>query len=76
MADRNRFFTGLVAGAVGGAVAGLLLAPRTGKETRQIVVARAGEVREKAGQYATSMRERIRRGQSEEQHSDGHVSGR
>ncbi len=76
MADRNQFFTGLIAGGVLGAVAGLLLAPNTGKETRQIVVARAGEVREKAGQYATSVRERMRRGQSGEESSDDHVSER
>ncbi len=67
MADRNQFFTGLIAGAAGGAVAGLLLAPKSGKETRQIVVARAGEVRVKAGQYATSVRERLRRGQRGEE---------
>ncbi len=76
MADRNQLVTGLIAGAVVGAVAGLLLAPKTGKETRQIVVGRAGEIREKAGQYATSLRERMRRGQSGEESSDDHVSER
>ena len=70
MADRNQLVTGLIAGAVVGAVAGLLLAPKTGKEAREIVVARAGEARQKAGQYATSLRERIRRGQSDEESSD------
>ncbi len=74
MADRNHFFTGLIAGAVVGAVAGLLLAPKSGKETRQIVVKRAGEVRGKAGQFATSVRERMRRGQSGEESSRDHVS--
>ena len=62
MVDRNQLFIGLIAGVLAGAVAGLLLAPKTGKEARQIVVARAGEVREKAGRYATSVRERLRRG--------------
>ena len=70
MADRNQFFAGLIVGAAVGAVAGLLLTPNTGKETRQIVVARAGEVRGKAGQYATSVRERMRRGQPEEESAD------
>lgn len=74
MAERNQFVTGLIAGVVVGAVAGLLLAPKTGKETRQIVVARAGEVRGKAGQYATSVRERMRRGQSGEESAHDKVS--
>jgi len=59
MADRNQLFAGLIVGAAVGAIAGLLLAPQTGKETRQIVTARAGEVRAKAGQIGTSVRERI-----------------
>ncbi len=74
MADRNQLVTGIIAGAVIGAVAGLLLAPKTGREAREIVVSRAGEVRQKAGQYATSLRERIRRGQGEEETSNDHVS--
>ena len=74
MIDTNQLFTGLIAGVVVGAVAGLLLAPKTGKESRQIVVARAGEVRGMAGQYATSVRERMRRGQHEEESSDDQVS--
>ena len=73
MADRNQFFAGLIVGAAVGAVAGLLLTPSTGKETRQIVAARAGEVREKAGQFATSARERIRRGQTGEESAGDHV---
>ncbi len=66
--------TGLIAGAVVGAMASLLLAPKTGKETRQIVVGRAGEVREKASLYATSLRERMRRGRSGRDSSYDHVS--
>ena len=62
MADRNQIFAGLIVGAAVGAIAGLLLAPQTGKETRQIVTARAGDVRAKAGQIATSVRERIGHG--------------
>ena len=46
---------------------------RTSKETRQIVVARTVEVRGKA-QYATSVRERMRRGQTGEGSADDHVS--
>ena len=74
MVDRNQLFTGLIAGVVVGAVAALLLAPKTGKETRQIVALRAGEVRQKADQYATTLRERMRRGQSGEEFPNDHVS--
>ena len=74
MRTRDLFIAGVITGVMFGAVAALLLAPKTGEEARQIVAARAGEVREKAGQYATSVRERMRRGQSGEESSDGHVS--
>lgn len=59
MVDRNQLFTGLIAGVVVGAVTSLLLAPKTGKEIRHIVVTRAADVRGKAGQYATSVREKL-----------------
>ena len=59
MADRDQLFAGLIVGAAVGAIVGLLLAPQTGKETRQIVTARAGEARAKASQIATFVRERI-----------------
>ena len=74
MADGNQLVTGIIAGALIGAIAGLLLAPKAGKESRQMVAARAVEAREKAGQYITTLRERIRRGQGGEQSSDYHVS--
>ena len=74
MADGNQLVTGLVVGALAGAVAGLLLAPKAGKESRHIVAARAGEARLKAGQYVTSLRERMRRGQSQEESLNDHVS--
>ena len=75
MVDRNQLLTGLIAGVVVGTVTGLLLAPKTGKETRQIVVARAGEVQGKAGQYATSVREKLRRGQRGEESTDEATNG-
>jgi gas vesicle protein len=37
MKKRDMFIVGLIAGAVVGAVAALLLAPKTGKETRRIL---------------------------------------
>ena len=48
MVNTNKLVTGLIAGAALGAVAGLLFAPKPGKESRQIVAARADEVRDKA----------------------------
>ena len=64
MADNglDKFVTGMVFGAAMGAVLGLLLAPKPGSETRQIVRERAGEyldvARERAGEYAGPVRER------------------
>lgn len=37
--------TGLVAGAIVGTVAGLLLAPKSGKENRKMVGEKAGKIR-------------------------------
>ena len=47
MAKTNKMVTGLIAGAAMGAVAGLLFAPKSGKESRQIVAARANKLRNK-----------------------------
>ena len=64
MADNgvDRFVTGMVLGAAIGAAIGLLLAPKPGSETRQIVRERAGEyfdsARERAGEYVGPARER------------------
>ena len=62
MVTRNKFLNGLIAGAAAGAVAGLLFAPKPGRETRRIVVTRAGEMRQKAGGYVGSLRQRVRKG--------------
>ena len=64
MADSgmDKFVTGMLFGAVVGAAIGLLVAPKPGSETRQLVRERAGEyldvARERAGEYAGPMRER------------------
>ena len=39
----NKLVTGLVAGALVGVAAGILLAPKTGKETRKMVGEKAGK---------------------------------
>ena len=53
------FIAGLFGGVLAGVVAGLLLAPKTGKEAREIV----GET---GGQYISNLRDRVRRRQTEE----------
>ena len=64
MADNglDKFVTGMIFGAALGAAVGLLLAPKPGSETRQLVRERAGEyfdvARERAGEYASPVRER------------------
>ena len=76
MVSRNKFVTGLIAGAAVGAAAGLLFAPKPGKETRHVVSARAGDLRQKAGSYVGTMRQRMRKGGSDrasEASSNDHV---
>ena len=46
MANGDKFLAGLIAGAVVGGVVALLLAPRSGKETRQILREKAGTLGE------------------------------
>ena len=58
MEKRTKFITGLTVGAFIGAAAGLLLAPKTGRETRQVVGQRATVIRQKAGGYAGKLRSR------------------
>ena len=61
MANRNKLVTAAMAGAAAGAIAGLMFAPKTGKETRHIVSTRAGEARHRTGHYVDSLRQSIRR---------------
>ena len=53
---RNKLVTGLTAGAALGAVAGLLFAPKPGKESRQMVASRARGIRHKASGWLGVMR--------------------
>jgi gas vesicle protein len=48
MAKGDKFLAGLIAGAVVGAVAALLLAPKTGKDTRKLLKDQASQLGEKA----------------------------
>ena len=74
MEKGNKLVTGLVAGAAVGAIAGLLFAPKTGKEARSIVSARAGEIRHKTGHYVGGLRNRISRGEGAKETSNHHSS--
>ena len=56
MARHEKFVYGLGTGVIIGAAAGLLLAPKTGKETRQMVAGRAGGLRQKATLYLGNLR--------------------
>ena len=63
MASDNRgpgFGTGLILGAVIGTLAGLLLAPRPGEETRAQMKERTAGLRGKAEVFASEARERLR----------------
>ena len=76
MAKPNNLITGIITGVVVGTVVGLLFAPKTGKETRQIVATRAGVIRQRAGDYVGNLREKMRRGRSlegSEESSNNHV---
>jgi hypothetical protein len=48
----------VVTGVSVGVLAGLLLAPKPGRETRQMLKSQAGALRDQASQYATSLRHR------------------
>ena len=61
MVNKNKLVTAVVVGAAAGAVAGLMFAPKNGKETRQIVSNRAEEARHKTEHYVGSLRQRFRR---------------
>ena len=57
--DGHGFITGFLIGGVVGFVAGILLAPKSGEETRAIIMERGGEWRDKAEELAAAARERV-----------------
>ncbi|MBM3941702.1 MAG: YtxH domain-containing protein [SAR202 cluster bacterium] len=67
MGRNDTFLAGLITGAVIGAVAGLLLAPKSGKETREMLVDQG----QRAGRYVGDA---IRRRRGEEETSDDTAS--
>ena len=63
MSANRKLIAALTTGAVLGAAAGLLLAPKTGKETREVVATHSGQLRHKAGRYISNIRGRENNGQ-------------
>lgn len=57
MTRNIKVFTGIIAGAVIGAVAGLLLAPKSGKETRKLLKAQSSQLREEANASFSNIKE-------------------
>lgn len=45
MSDESKFFIGLILGAAAGAVAGILTAPSSGRETREKIANKAGDLK-------------------------------
>lgn len=66
MSTSNKLISGLVAGALVGAAVGILFAPKPGRESRVIVGTKAGEIRNKTGEYIGTVREKIKRGRTSE----------
>ncbi len=60
MAGETGFGTGLLLGGVIGVLAGLLLAPKPGEETRAQVVEKTAGLRQRAEEATAGARERVR----------------
>ena len=64
MAENERnggggFILGLLLGAVGGFVAGMVFAPKSGEETRACILDQSREWRDKADELTSAARERM-----------------
>ena len=63
----SRFVTGLIVGSLMGGTVGIILAPRSGRETREVV-------RHKTGRYVGTLRERFGRNRNgAKEHTDAQV---
>ena len=67
MTANQKIIAGLGTGVIVGTAAGLLLAPKTGKETRNMVATRAGGLRHKAAHYFGNLRRERVNGRSAEE---------
>ena len=53
------FLLGLLMGAIGGFVAGMILTPKSGEETRAFILDQSREWRDKADELTSATRERM-----------------
>ena len=61
MANGKRLMIGLVAGAILGTLAGMLVAPKSGKENRKMVGEKASKIRNRTGEAMGSLKSRIKK---------------
>ena len=54
--DAGGFFAGIVVGAIIGVALGFLFAPRAGEETREVLLQKASEAKEKASELSGKVR--------------------
>ena len=53
-----KFFAGFVVGAAVGAVAGILLAPQSGEETRELIAEKSKDLKDKANEIMANLQEK------------------
>ena len=63
------FLLGLLIGAVGGFVAGMVFAPKSGEETRAFILDQSREWRDKADELTSAARERMATAANEGRHA-------
>ncbi len=56
MSNNTKLFVGLYVGICTGAAAALLVAPKSGKDTRQIIKSRSGALKRRAGELIARRR--------------------
>jgi len=71
MMSRNQIVSGIIAGALAGTVLGLLVAPKTGKESRQLVATRGSAMKTKAGGYFTVIRNKMKKNDEQVERLNG-----
>ena len=76
MQNKGDFLAGLLAGAVAGAAAALLLTPKSGSEARELIADRAVRLRERTEGQISNIRNRVRgaRDDDEEEDSSSNLS--
>jgi gas vesicle protein len=77
MADNDNggggFLLGLLIGGVGGFVAGMVFAPKSGEETRAFILDQSREWRDKADELTSATRERLANAASEGRRAASHM---